>query len=250
MKPLFLGLIALLSVTVPAQAAGLQISLQDGRVTIDAQDVTLRQILTEWARVGKTRIVNIERLSGPTVTIRLEGVPERQALDILLRAIPGYIAAPREAPLGNASMYHTILIMPTTTAVADIRPTSSGAPARGMAPPPVVMRPRPPLMPGALPEQGADPQAEPIDDPIIAAAAAAGLIQNQPATPQTGTPNAPLVLPGMPPPRPDTTQAPPPATPANPWSAPVGTIRPSLPTAPPADSSPQPAGPRPPLADQ
>ena len=249
MKHLLLGLIALLSVTVQAQAAGLQLSIQDGRVTLDAQDVTIRQILTEWARVGKTRIVNIERLSGATVTMRLEGVPERQALDIVLRAVPGYIAAPREIILGNASMYHTILIMPTTTAVA-ARPTP-GAPARGAAP---VTRLRPPLTPGALPEQAPEPPTDAPEDPIIAAAAAAGLInlQNPAAAPQPGTAALPLVLPGMAAPQPpDATQAPPPATPANPWSAPVGTTRPSLPTAPPSGPSPaQPGAPRPPQADQ
>jgi hypothetical protein len=249
MKHLLIGLIALLSVTVPARAAGLQLSIQDGRVTLDAQDVTIRQILTEWARVGKTRIVNIERLSNATVTMRLDAVPERQALDIVLRAVPGYIAAPRETILGNASMYHTILIMPTTTAVAVRTPPSP--PARGTAP---VTRLRPPLTPGALPEQAAEPPAEAPEDPIIAAAAAAGLInlQNPSAATQTGAPALPLVLPGMATPQPpDATQAPPAATPANPWSAPVGTIRPSLPTAPPAGSSPaQPASARPPQADQ
>lgn len=253
MKRLLLAFIALLSVTVPAHAAGLQLSIQDGRVTLDAQDVTIRQILTEWARVGKTRIVNIERLSGATVTMRLDGVPERQALDIVLRAVPGYVAAPREIILGNASMYHTILIMPTTTAVADIRPASPGAPARGVGSAPVTGL-RPPLMPGRLPEQAPEAAVEAPEDPIIAAAAAAGLInlQNPAATPQAGIPGAPLVLPGMPATRPpDAAQTPPPATPANPWSAPVGTTRPSLPTAPPADASPMlPAGLRPPQADQ
>jgi hypothetical protein len=249
MKYVLLGLIALLSVTVPAQAAGLQLSIQDGRVTLDAQDVTIRQILTEWARVGKTRIVNIERLSGATVTIRLEGVPERQALDIVLRAVPGYIAAPREIAVGNASMYHTILIMPTTTAVA-VR-TPPAAPARGASP---VTRLRPPLTPGTLPEQPSDPTTDAAEDPIIAAAAAAGLInlQNPAATPQPGTTAVPLMLPGMAPPQPpDATQAPPAATPANPWSAPVGTIRPSLPTPASGGSSPaQPTSSRPPQADQ
>ena len=78
-----------------ARAAGLQLSIQDGKVSIDAQDVTIRQILTEWARVGKTRIVNVERLSGGPITIKLDAVPEKQALEIILRTVPGYMAAPR-----------------------------------------------------------------------------------------------------------------------------------------------------------
>ena len=247
MKHLLLALLALLYAASSSEAQALELSIQDGRVTLTAQDVTIRQILTEWARVGKTRIINVERLGGTPVTLRLEGVPERQALDIVLRTIPGYIAAPRETILGNASMYHTILIMPTTTAVA-VR-TPPGPPARGNAP---VTRLRPPLTPGALPEQVTEPPTEAPEDPIIAAAAAAGLItpQGQIASPGL-LPQGPLVLPGMTGAGAQPNQTPPPATPANPWSAPVGTTRPSLPTASPADSSPaQPAGSRPPQADQ
>ena len=55
-------MLALLSVAVPGRPA-CTLSIHDGRVTLDAQDVTVRQILTEWARVGKTRIVNGERIS-------------------------------------------------------------------------------------------------------------------------------------------------------------------------------------------
>jgi len=43
---------------------------------------------------GQTRIVNVDRLSGPPVSIELTNVPEAQALDTLLRAVSGYLAAP------------------------------------------------------------------------------------------------------------------------------------------------------------
>ena len=36
-------------------AAEVQLSIRNGRVTIVAKDATVRQILTEWARVGKTK---------------------------------------------------------------------------------------------------------------------------------------------------------------------------------------------------
>ena len=64
MKKLLFGILVLAFAASPCAAAGLELSIQDGRISIDAQDVTIRQILTEWARVGKTRIVNVERLSG------------------------------------------------------------------------------------------------------------------------------------------------------------------------------------------
>jgi hypothetical protein len=46
------GLVALLP--LPALADDLKLTLENGRATILAQDVPLRQILAEWARVGKT----------------------------------------------------------------------------------------------------------------------------------------------------------------------------------------------------
>ena len=71
--------------------------MQNGRVTIIADNVPLRQILQEWARVGQTKIVNADKLAGPAhnVTLQLIDAPERDALDILLRSASGYIAAPR-----------------------------------------------------------------------------------------------------------------------------------------------------------
>ena len=106
----------------PCWAAGLKLSIHDGKVSLDAQDVTVRQILTEWARVGKTRIVNLERVTGGPITLKLDDVPEKQALDIILRPFPGYMAAPRATLVADASLYDRILIMATTTAVAALRP--------------------------------------------------------------------------------------------------------------------------------
>ena len=74
--------------------ADVQISIHDGRVTLTAKDATVRQILTEWARVGRTRIVNIERIAGAPITMELTNVPEQEALDLLMRSLSGYLVAP------------------------------------------------------------------------------------------------------------------------------------------------------------
>src|SRR5438067_3086463 len=86
----------------PAARAEVQLSLRNGRVTIVAKDATVRQILAEWARVGRTKIVNGERIPGGPLTLELRDVPEGEALDVLLRSLSGYIAAPRPA-LGSAA---------------------------------------------------------------------------------------------------------------------------------------------------
>jgi len=100
-------------------SADVLLSLQNGRVTIVAKDATVRQILTEWARVGQTKIVNVERIPGTPLTIELRDVPEQQALKILLRSISGYMAAPRTTmAAANESVFDRIIVMPTLAAAA------------------------------------------------------------------------------------------------------------------------------------
>jgi hypothetical protein len=112
-----------------ARAGELTVTMNDGRVTVVANNVPLRQILTEWSRVGQTTIVGAERLGGAPLTLQLENVPERQALDTLLRAASGYMAAPRPVPVANASLYDRILILPTSTAPASAGPAPRPTPA-------------------------------------------------------------------------------------------------------------------------
>ena len=249
MKKVVFGLFVLALSASPGWAAGLKLAFTDGTVSIDAQDVTIRQILTEWSRLGKTRIVNLEGVASGPITMKLDNVPENVALDTILRAVPGYMAAPRSAYLTNASVYDRILIMATTSAVA-ARP---GAPSTFQPPnafpsaqSPNITQLRGPgsLTPGMLPEPADAP--DPQDDPAIAAAAAAGLIT-------VPAPNAGMTFTGMRTPLVDP-NAPPPAaapTPSNPWNVPVGASRPGLaPPPPPPATTPATGIRRPPQADR
>ncbi len=113
-KPIIVAAMMVLAGAASTVAsAEVQISMQNGRVTVVARDATIRQILTEWARVGQTTIVNLERLSGGPITLQLTDVPEEEALDIILRTVSGYMAAPRAVPITSASHYDRILILPT-----------------------------------------------------------------------------------------------------------------------------------------
>jgi len=100
----------------PAAAQSVKLEFHDGRVNLNAQNASVRAILNEWARLGGTKIVNAERVPGAAVTLELNGVPERQALDIVLRSASGYLAGPREAGTAGSSAYASILILPTSTA--------------------------------------------------------------------------------------------------------------------------------------
>lgn len=120
----------------PAFAGELTLSMQNGRVTIIADNVPLRQILQEWARVGQTKIVNADKMNGPAITLHLMNAPEREALDILLRSASGYIAAPRPVPVANAAFYDRVTIMATS------RPPAATA---SNMPPPTFQRPPQPV---------------------------------------------------------------------------------------------------------
>jgi hypothetical protein len=201
----------------PASAGELKLSMQNGRVTLVADNVPVRQILQEWARVGQTRIVNLERLSGPNVTLQLVDTSEKDALDILLRTASGYIAAPRSTPVANAAVYDRITIFVSTT-----RPPAQVA---GAAPPPPTFQ-RP-------------PQPDDNDEPIN--------VQMPPQMVNPANPASPVnpvntQYPGMPPQaQPGVTPAYPPQLPqqlpqptANPVPGPLTSPRPGALPQPPA----------------
>jgi hypothetical protein len=123
--------------------ADVMVSLADGRATIVARNATLRQVLAEWARVGGTRIVNLERVAGAPDSFELRNVPEAKALATLLRSLAGYIAAPRPATSRGASIYDRILILPTSVASPPMGPLRAGpvppAPVFEAAPDPTAL---------------------------------------------------------------------------------------------------------------
>ena len=144
-------------------------------MTIVAQDVSIRQILDEWGRVGQTKVVGAERLTGPSVTLELNDVPEGRALETLLRSASGYIAKPRSGTVG-ASSFDRILIMPASrppamsaaappfnarpqpqvvmpNVVIDDDNEPNGVMPPGMPPPPQQFPGQPPMQPGMQPGQ-------------------------------------------------------------------------------------------------
>jgi hypothetical protein len=148
MKFLPIGLlVAAVSLPATASAGELALSFKDGRVTLKASDVTLRQVLNEWARLGQTRIVGLEKLGGGLLTLELTNLPEKQALEILLRSIAGYAAAPRasvEAGPGmaaNLSRFDRLMLLPTS--IASAAPMAPPRPAAAFAPPPQAAFPDP-----------------------------------------------------------------------------------------------------------
>ena len=106
-----------------AEAQNLTVEFHEGRVTVDATAVPVRTILTEWGKIGGTKIIGAEKITGAPLTVKLIDVTEAQALETILRSVAGYMAAPRSSSAGS-SMYDRILVMATSTAPPPVaRPT-------------------------------------------------------------------------------------------------------------------------------
>jgi hypothetical protein len=116
--------------------AEVQVSIRDGLVTIVAKDATVRQIISEWARVGGAKVVNAERLPGGPTTLELRDVPEAQVLDTLLRSAAGYLAAPRAVMASNLSRFDRVVIMPTSSAPRNAAPPPAAYPQPQFVQPP------------------------------------------------------------------------------------------------------------------
>jgi len=163
-------LVAVLGAPLPASAGELTLSFNDGRVTLKATDVPVRQVLAEWARLGKTRIVGLERLTGPPVTLQLDNVPEKKALEILLRSVAGYAVAGRPVAMAGVSIFDRLALLPTSVAsaapVAGPRPAAFAPPPQPMAfPDPIQLANEEPNQPEPPMPQGA-PVFTPGGDPV------------------------------------------------------------------------------------
>lgn len=108
----------------PAFAQQLKLDFHGGLVTVEASNVPVRTILTEWGKIGGTRIVGAERITGSPLTLKLVNVTEAKALETILRSVAGYMVAPRSVAAAGPSMYDRILVMATSSA-----PASANRPA-------------------------------------------------------------------------------------------------------------------------
>lgn len=136
----------LLAVAAPSTAQSVTLEFADGHVTLVARNVPTRTILAEWARLGGTRFVGADRIAGPPVTLELTGVSERQALEVLLRGVAGYLITARDTTGSGASFVDRVMILPTST------PPRPGSPVATFASPP--------------PPQFVSPDDDPTERPV------------------------------------------------------------------------------------
>ena len=217
--------------TVAAAQTPLTLQVSNGRVTLRAQNVPVRAILAEWSKAGDVKIINGEAVAGAPLTLDLEGVPERQALDIVLRGVSGYVLAARQPGIPGASMYDRIMILPTSVAPRN--------------PPPTLAATAPGIIRPIAPRQADDPNDS--DDPDAAQGNDGVPLGRSIPIPRPIVGGAPVATPGGMPIQPPVAVVPdgepqqtPPVvvTPANPFGLPAGSsTRPGVITPPPAQQA-------------
>ncbi len=162
---------------------------QDGRVTLSAKNVTIRDILNEWARQCGCYVVNGDKLAGTPLSIPLLYEHETQAkvLESLLRQAAGYVLTPQRAGVVSKSNFETIYILATSNPVATSfqpasTPTAYPLPTAG-APDDEL----PPILPPGAPRPMTNPAPGPAPQPPGSEA---------PGAPQPGQSTLPTSRPG------------------------------------------------------
>jgi len=160
--------VALGGLIVPARAQEvtptrvLELSFQpDGRVNLSARNVTMREILVEWARQCGCYVVNAEKLPGGSLAVPLlfQRESQERVLESLLRQAAGFVLTPQRLGSLSRSDFETIYILASSNAVANSftpsTPVSAPLPTAGS--PDDELPPVSPMMP-----QGMPPTAVPL----------------------------------------------------------------------------------------
>jgi hypothetical protein len=233
-----LSLGCVLASTAPgaAQTWSMERTLQlafnaDGTVNLDARNVSVRDILVEWARQCQCHVVNAEGLTGGAIMLPLqfENATQARVLESLLRQAAGYVLTPKLAGVQSASNYDTIYILPTSHPVAGayVPPPSTSALTPAFGSPDDEL---PPVTPIPIQEPAAAPAPQPgMSSNPFGSRSTSPFVSITPV-PGSTAPGAVTPAPGMAPqPQPGAVPSPPPA----PGRAPTGAGVPIVPVAPP-----------------
>ena len=117
---LVLSVVLALAVAGDAAAQKLSLRIERGLVTLDAEDVTVEEVLARWMRTTGLNIVSKGgEGSDLRVSMRLEGVTEREALSAVLRDLSGYIIGERRDPATGVVTVDRLMILSLSAGHAD-----------------------------------------------------------------------------------------------------------------------------------
>ncbi|HEY6357922.1 MAG TPA: hypothetical protein VIX35_06735 [Vicinamibacterales bacterium] len=159
----------------PTPPRRLELTFNNGRVTLIAQGVTVRDIMAEWARQCGCVVQGTDRLTGgAAVPMQFEDQPELAVLESLLRSAGGYLLGPRAPGSRGASIYGSVSVFSVSRGIEAPTYTSSAPIAA-------------PLVMGGTPDDEIPP-VTPVANPQTPAQAPA-----RPAAPTPGRPGGPAV---------------------------------------------------------
>ena len=121
---------------LPSDVRGqnLTFEIKDGLVTLDAQNVSVWEILQRWAGAGGVNFVDADQIPRTPVTLSLTREPEMRALEILLRGVSGYIVARREpSDIAPPSSFDRVLIVANSVAPRAVTGTPVAQQRAGIA---------------------------------------------------------------------------------------------------------------------
>jgi hypothetical protein len=155
--------------TAPSPSpGGVSLTIRDGLVTLKADQASIRQILAEWERQGQMKVVGAEKITAAPVTLTFKDVPEKMALDIVMRGIPGYMAIDRTTAAAgvSASRFDRLVVMARATTPVPAMAAAGSRPAPAAAQPVMPQQPpafSPPVYAGMPPQAGDDDQPQQPD---------------------------------------------------------------------------------------
>ena len=171
-----------------------------GNVSLLASNVTVREILAEWTRIGGSRFLNVERLTGAPlqIPVQFDRQPEGDVLASLLAGMSGYILGPKMVGMAGTSRFGTVVIQATSTATTSTSYSPGNNFNNATAPPPVT-------------RSNPDDEIPPVTPPNSPAGAPAATNPNQGPrsnAPSVGVPANPVIVPIGPAPAPTTPTTP------------------------------------------
>lgn len=122
-KRLILSALCTVLLSAPAAAQEFELSVERGLVTVRANDARLDDLLRRWSEITGLAVVSKGDISGIRLTLELSSVPERQALDLILRGVAGYVIGELRDPSTGLGAIATLIVVGQGTTPGQVAPT-------------------------------------------------------------------------------------------------------------------------------
>ena len=129
------SVLCLLAAGNAAAQGQLSLNIDHGLVTLDAENVTVDEVLARWIQATGLSVVSKSgQGSKIPVSLHVQGVPEREALRMVLRDLSGYIMGERvEQGTGLVKVDRLVILTQSAPRPSDVLPLSMRVPPAPVA---------------------------------------------------------------------------------------------------------------------